>query len=184
MHIKKQLFSKRGGRHKWYKCIPEETRDGNVSVEQKSDRKKVNVKAKTAKGNEQWLGFTLSVFCWVVGVMTFVDDASSVCIPASSESLYLFPCLYPCVCVFECVDVWSDSEWEREVKRERDRVTEREREGVVQQWLPFLQKCSAASCPSGLLFHPCHWKSHYRDYVHNWLSVWMTDSAVLHYSQA
>ena len=54
MHIKKQLFSKRGGRHKWYKCIPEETREMEMSQwREKSDGKKVNVKAKTTKGNEQ-----------------------------------------------------------------------------------------------------------------------------------
>lgn len=51
---------------------------------------------------------------------------------------------------------------------------------AVQRWLPLLQKCRVSFCPSGLLFHPCHWKSHYVvDYVHNWLSRWMAESAVL-----
>lgn len=85
-----------------------------------------------------------------------------------------------CICALGCVWVSPSGEAQRQKNREQNKGEE-----LVQHWLPLQQqKYSVSSCPSGFVFHPCHWKSHYvGDYVHNWLSRWMTESAVLQHHQ-
>lgn len=76
-----------------------------------------------------------------------------------------------CVCLCSRVCV-SEPAWEAQGQRNRHQNI-KEKYGSCSA-----QKCSGSSCPSGFLFQPCHWKSHYgSNYVHNGLSWWMTESA-------